>query len=449
MSHPLYNKIVVKRYQENIYYAVRDEIKYRAETGKYIIRGFGYSGKLPDFDDLLLVPVHGLGTRAPVDQYREKVDTTVVIGKGMVKKPLKLATPILIGAMSYGATSREFKLACAKAANTVGTATNSGEGGQVMEKQPDGSIKWLEFEYSKPNGYLVVQFASGRWGVSLEYLVNSDAIEVKYGQGAKPGFGGHLLGEKVLDEIAYTRGIPKGTDCLSPARHLDIRSLDDLKKIIKVLRDIVGYEKPIGIKLGPGNVYKEVYTAAQCDIDFIAVDGKYGGTGASPQHAIQGLGLPTLACIPAAVRALKDAGVRENVALIALGGFRDGVDVAKALALGADAVALVSAIEIAAGCIMCGQCATGKCPVGICTQDPELRKKIGGGKGIDEAAKWIANYMKAVTKEIAQLAAACGHKSVREFNKEDLRAITIEAAAIAGVKLAGLEDYVLPQWKWF
>jgi len=449
MSHPLYNKIVVKRYQENIYYAVRDEIKYRAETGKYIIRGFGYSGKLPDFDDLLLVPVHGLGTPAPVDQYREKVDTTVIIGKGMVKKPLKLATPVLIGAMSYGATSREFKLACAKAANMVGTATNSGEGGQVMEKQPDGSIKWLEFEYSKPNGYLVVQFASGRWGVSLEYLVNSDAIEVKYGQGAKPGFGGHLLGEKVLDEIAYTRGIPKGTDCLSPARHLDIRSLDDLKKVIKTLRDIVGYEKPIGIKLGPGNVYKEVYTAAQCDIDFIAVDGKYGGTGASPQHAIQGLGLPTLACIPAAVRALKDAGVRENVALIALGGFRDGVDVAKALALGADAVALVSAIEIAAGCIMCGQCATGRCPVGICTQDPELRKKIGGGKGIDEAAKWIANYMKAVTKEIAQLAAACGHKSVREFNKEDLRAITIEAAAIAGVKLAGLEDYVLPQWKWF
>jgi len=449
MSHPLYNKIVVKRYQENIYYAVRDEIRYRAETGKYIIRGFGYSGKLPDFDDLLLVPVHGLGTPAPVDQYREKVDTTVIIGKGMVKKPLKLATPVLIGAMSYGATSREFKLACAKAANMVGTATNSGEGGQVMEKQPDGSIKWLEFEYSKPNGYLVVQFASGRWGVSLEYLVNSDAIEVKYGQGAKPGFGGHLLGEKVLDEIAYTRGIPKGTDCLSPARHLDIRSLDDLKKVIKTLRDIVGYEKPIGIKLGPGNVYKEVYTAAQCDIDFIAVDGKYGGTGASPQHAIQGLGLPTLACIPAAVRALKDAGVRENVALIALGGFRDGVDVAKALALGADAVALVSAIEIAAGCIMCGQCATGRCPVGICTQDPELRKKIGGGKGIDEAAKWIANYMKAVTKEIAQLAAACGHKSVREFNKEDLRAITIEAAAIAGVKLAGLEDYVLPQWKWF
>jgi len=445
--HPLYGKIVSRRYGENIYKKVLEEIRYRAETGKYIVRGFGYSGKLPDFDDLLLVPVHGLGTRAPVDQYREKVDTTVVIGKGMVKKPLVLKTPVMIGAMSYGATSREFKLACAKAANEVGTASNTGEGGMVTEKTEDGGIRWLEYEYTKPNGYLMVQFASGRWGVCIEYLLNSDAIEVKYGQGAKPGFGGHLLGEKVTEEIAYTRGIPKGTDCLSPARHLDIRSIDDLKKVIKIIRDIVGYEKPVGIKLGPGNAYKEVYAAAQCDIDFLAIDGKYGGTGASPQHAIQGLGLPTIAIIPQADKALRDAGVRDQVTLIALGGFRDGADVAKALALGADAVALVSAIEIAAGCIMCGMCATGRCPVGICTQDPELRKKIGGGKGLDQAAKWIANYMHAVTKEVAQLAAACGHKSVREFEPEDLRAITLEASAIAGVKLAGIDDYVLPKWK--
>jgi glutamate synthase domain-containing protein 2 len=137
------------------------------------------------------------------------------------------------------------------------------------------------------------------------------------------------------------------------------------------------------------------------------------------------------------------------VTLIALGGFRDGGDVAKALALGADAVALASAIEIAAGCTLCGQCSLGKCAVGICTQDPELRKRFGGGKGIDQGALWISNYIHAVTKEVAQIAAAIGHKSIKEFNKEDLRAITVEAAAISGVKLAGLEDYVLPQWKWF
>lgn len=204
MSHPLYNKIVVKRYQENMYRKVMEEIKYRAETGKYIIRGFGYSGKLPDFDDLLLVPVHGVDTLAPVDQYREKVDTKITIGKGRVKKPLELKTPVMIGAMSYGATSREFKLACAKAANITETATNTGEGGMVTEKKSDGGIRWIEYEYSKPNGYLLTQFASGRQGVCLEYLLNCDAIEVKYRQGAKPGFGGHLLGEKVTEKQLIT-----------------------------------------------------------------------------------------------------------------------------------------------------------------------------------------------------------------------------------------------------
>ena len=444
MSSKLYSKIVSRKYHETIYRKAWEEIRYKAETGKYIVRGFGYAGKLPDFDDLILIPTHGLGTSPPVDQYRETVDTSVVIGKGRVKRPLVLRTPVIIAAMSYGATSREFKLACAKAANMLGTASNTGEGGMVIDKEPDGTIRWTEYEHAKPNGYLFVQFASGRWGVSVDYLLHSDAIEIKYGQGAKPGFGGHLLGEKVMSNIAYIRGIPEGTDCLSPARHLDIRSIDDLKKVIKILRDITNYEKPIGIKLGPGRTYKEVYTAAQLDIDFIAIDGKYGGTGASPQHAIQNLGTPTIACITAALKALKRAGVYGQVALIAMGGFRDGGDVAKALALGANAVAMASSIEIAAGCMLCGQCSTGRCPSGICTQDPELRARIGGGKGIEVAARWIANYIKVVTKEVAQLAAACGHRSIKEFEREDLRALTIEASTIAGVKLIGLEDYVNP-----
>ena len=446
-KHPLYPKIATKRYSENIYKSAVDDIRFKAETGKYIVRGFGYAGRLPHFDDFLFVPAH-IAPPEPIDIYRESVDTTVVIGKGRVKKPLVLKTPVLIGAMSYGATSREFKLACAKAANITGTASNTGEGGMVTTRKGD-SIEWTEYEYTKPGGYLIVQFASGRWGVSVDYLLHSDAIEIKYGQGAKPGMGGHLLGEKVTEEIARARGIPVGTDCLSPARHLDIRSLDDLKKIVKILRDIVGYDKPIGLKLGPGRVYKDVYMAVQADIDYIAIDGKYGGTGASPDPAIQNVGLPTIACIPPAIKAFKDAGVYGDVQLIMLGGFRDGGDVAKALALGADAVAMVSAIEIAAGCVMCGMCSIGRCPVGICTQDPELRKKLGGGKGIDQAAEWIANYIKAVTKEVAMIAAAVGHKSIREFNPEDLRALTIEAAAMTGVKLAGLEDYVLPQWKGF
>lgn len=448
MAHPMYPKISAKRYGGTLYKEVWEEIRYRAETGRYIVRGFGYAGRLPHFDDLLLVPAH-LAPPAPVDTYREKVDTTVVIGKGRVKRPMVLKTPVMIAAMSYGATSREFKLACAKAAELTGTASNSGEGGMVVTERDDGTVEYTEYAFTKPGGYLVVQFASGRWGVSLDYLLNSDAIEIKYGQGAKPGMGGHLLGEKVTEEIARTRGIPVGTDCLSPARHMDIRGLDDLRKVVRILRDLVGYEKPIGIKFGPGRVYKDVLMAAQCDVDFVAIDGKHGGTGASPDHAIQNVGLPIIAAIPAAVKALKDAGVGDDVSLIALGGMRHGGDVAKALALGADAVAMASSIEIAAGCTLCGQCATGRCPAGICTQDPKLRERFAGGKGIDQGAMWIANYISAVTKEVAQIAASLGHKSVREFTREDLRAITIEAAAIAGVKLAGLEDYVLPHWKWF
>jgi len=225
--------------------------------------------------------------------------------------------------------------------------------------------------------------------------------------------------------------------------------LDDLKKVIKILRDIVGYEKPIGVKLGPGRIYDDVKLVAEYDIDFVAIDGKYGGTGASPDYTIQNVGLPTIAAIPAAVKALKDAGVREDVTLIVIGGIRDGGGVAKALALGADAVAMVSAIEIAAGCIMCGLCSTGRCPVGITTQDTELRKKLANGKGIDEAARWISNFINAVTKEVAQITGALGHSSIRELNREDLRAITLEAAAMAGVKLSGLEDYISAHWKWF
>jgi len=435
----LYKKIVAKKYQESPFKKAWEEIRYRAETGRYIVRGFGYSGRLPHFDDLLLVPAH-IAPPAPVDAYREGVDTTVTIGEGRVERPVELKTPVMIGAVSYGAASREFKLACARAANIVGTASNTGEGGMVTTETEHG-LEYTEYLYTKPNGYLVVQFASGRWGVSVDYLLNSDMIEIKYGQGAKPGMGGHLLGEKVTKEIAETRGIPIGADCLSPARHLDVKRPEDLKKVVEVLRDVAGYEKPVGIKIGPGRVYRDVRIAAECDVDFVAIDGKQGGTGASPDHAIQNLGLPTIAVIPMAAKALEDAGVREEVALIAMGGIRDGGDVAKALALGADAVAMVTAIEIAAGCVMCGMCSLGKCPAGITTQDPELRKRIGGGKGVDVAARWIANFISAVTKEVAQIAGALGHKSIKEFNREDLRAVTLEAAAMARVKLAGLEKY--------
>ena len=348
--------------------------------------------------------------------------------------------------MSYGQTSREFKLACAKAANMAGTASNTGEGGSVVTVR-GGEVEYTEYLLTKPNGYLIAQFASGRWGVSVDYLLHCDAIEIKIGQGAKPGMGGHLMGEKVTEEIARARGIPVGTDCLSPARHLDVKSLDDLKALVRILRDVVDYEKPIGIKLGPGRVYKDVYMACQADVDYVAVDGKLGGTGASPDHVTQSVGLPTIAVIAPAVKAMKDAGVYGDVKLVVMGGIRNGGDVAKALALGAHAVAMASAIQIAAGCVLCGQCTVGKCPAGICTQDPELRKRFAKGKGVDEGARLIANFIRATTREVAQIAAALGHRSLAEFSREDVRAVTLEAAALAGVKLAGIDDYFPATWK--
>ena len=411
-----------------------EKIRYMAKTGRYIVRGYGFMGNQIHFDDFILVPAQ-LAEPVPVDFYRENVDVEVVIGEGRVKKPLRLKTPVMIAAMSYGATSKEFKLACAKAANMVGTASNTGEGGMVIEHTEDG-IRWIEYEYTKPNGALIVQFASGRWGVNVDYLLHSDAIEIKIGQGAKPGMGGHLLGEKVTKEIALARGVPEGTDILSPARHLDVRSRDDLKHLVAIIRDIVDYEKPIIIKLGPGRVYKDVKIAVEADVDAIAVDGSVGGTGAAPEPAIQGLGLPTPVAISEAVKALKDCGVYGDVKLIALGGIRDGVDVVKALALGADAVAMASAIEIAAGCQVCGMCHTGRCPVGICTQDPKLRRRLN----IDLTARKIANFLNAVTREVKMLTAAMGHRSIRELSKEDLRALNVSASLMTGVKLAGLES---------
>jgi len=411
---------------------VVEDIHHKALTGKYTLRGYGTARQLPNFDDLVVVPAQ-LAPPAPLDKYREACDVTVVIGEGRVSKPLRLQTPIMIAAMSFGATSREFKLACAKAANLVGTAHNSGEGGAIPE----------EYEYVKPNGYYIVQFASGRWGVNLDYLVKADGIEVKIGQGAKPGMGGHLLGEKVTEAISKVRGLPVGTDALSPARFYDALDKDDLKKIVQILRDVVDYEKPIIIKLGPGRIYKDVKIAAEADVDAIAIDGMEGGTGCSPEIAIQHAGIPTIGVLPPAVKALKDAGVYGDIKLILLGGIRNGADVYKALALGADAVAVASAIEVAAGSRACFQCYTGRCPYGITSQDPALRKRLN----VDKTAERIANWIHAATEEVKILTMLSGHTSIKELSREDLRAITVDAAAITGVKLIGIEDYVLPQWE--
>lgn len=425
---------------------VVEEIQTKAETGKYFIRGFGALRPLPHFDSLLIVPAQ-LAAPAPLDKYREKCDVEVVIGEGRVKKPLRMKLPVMISAMSYGSISKPAKVAISTAAAKAGTMISTGEGGSFADEEllVHGYRNKEDFEKGVktwgPGGYLVVQWSTGRWGVDVNYILKADAVEIKIGQGAKPGMGGHLLGEKVTEEIAKIRGIPVGTDCLSPARHMDILDVrEHLKKQIDVLRDITGYEKPIIIKLGPGRVYKDVKLAVEAGADAVEIDGMYGGTGASPEQTTQHAGLPTIACIPPAVRALKELGVYHDVKLVIMGGITSGADAVKAIALGVDAVGMASAIEIAMGCHTCFSCQTGKCPIGITTQDPELKARL-----IPEiAAQRIANFLSVTKEEIRTLTMLAGHSSIKELSKEDLRALSVDTSAISGAKLVGFEDHVLP-----
>lgn len=425
---------------------VIEEIQAKAQRGKYFIRGFGALKPLPHFNDFLIIPAQ-LAAPAPLDKYREECDVEVIIGEGRVKKPVTMELPVMIAAMSYGAISKPAKIAVSIAAAKTGTVASTGEGGSFAgeEHLVHGYKSGEDFEKGvktwEPGGCLAVQWASGRWGVDLNYILKADAVEIKIGQGAKPGMGGHLLGEKVTEEISKIRGIPVGTDCLSPARHLDVLDVKKhLKEQIDILRDITAYEKPVIIKLGPGRVYEDVKLAIEAGADAIAIDGKYGGTGASPEQATQHAGLPTIACIPPAVKALKELGVYHDVKLIIMGGVTSGADVTKAIALGADAIGMASAIEIAMGCHTCFDCQRGRCPVGITTQDPALKARL-----VPEiAAQRIANFLSVTKEEIRTLTMLAGHSSIKELSKEDLRALSIDASAISGVKLTGLEDYVLP-----
>jgi len=416
-----------------------EEIRYKAQTGKYLLRGFGALKPLPHFDDFLIIPAQ-LSPPAPLDKYREKCDIKVVIGEGRVKRPVVMEIPIMISAMSYGAISKEAKIATEIAAANTGTLIGSGEGGSFSGEELIVHGYRNEEDLKKgvkahgPGGYFAVQWSTGRWGVNLDYLLKADVVEVKIGQGAKPGMGGHLLGEKVKGEIAEIRGLPEGTAALSPARHLDVLDVKEhLKQMVETLKDITDYEKPIIVKLGPGRVYEDVRLAAEAGADAVAIDGKYGGTGASPEPTTQHAGLPTIACISPAVKALKDLGLYGDVKLMVMGGVMSGADAVKAIAMGADAVAMSSAIMVAMGCHTCFSCHTGKCPMGIATQDPELRARLNP----EIAAKGATNFLKATTEEIKMLTMLAGHSSIKELSKEDLRALTSDVAAITGVKLAG------------
>ena len=412
------------------------EIQRAADQGLYEIRGFGAKRAIPTFDDLVFL---GASTsRYPLEGYREKCETSVVLGRRFAANPIELKIPITIAGMSFGALGANAKEALGRAASAMGTTTTTGDGGMTPEER----------ESSKT---LVYQLLPSRYGMNPDDLRKADAIEVVVGQGAKPGGGGMLLGQKITERVAGMRSLPEGIDQRSACRHPDWTGPDDLEIKILELREITGWRVPIYIKIGATRVGYDVPLAVKAGADVIVLDGMQGGTAATQDVFIEHVGIPTLPAVRQAVEALQGLDMHREVQLIVSGGIRSGADVAKALALGADAVAIGSAAMVALGCNKpvfvedyralgaepgcCHHCHTGRCPVGITTQDPELEERLPPEVG----ARLVRNYLSTMVLELQTLARACGKSHVHNLEPEDLAALTIEAAAMAGVPLAGTQ----------
>jgi glutamate synthase domain-containing protein 2 len=413
---------------------VIQEIHRAADQGVYEIRGFGAKRKLPTFDDLVLLGASI--SRYPLEGYRERCDTNVVLGTRFAKKPIELKIPITIAGMSFGALGAHAKEAIGRAATAMGTSSTTGDGGMTQEERLSSKT-------------LVYQVLPSRYGLNPDDLRRADAIEVVVGQGAKPGGGGMLLGQKITERVAGMRDLPVGIDQRSACRHPDWTGPDDLTIKIQELREITDWEKPIYVKVGATRVTYDVALAVKAGADVIVVDGMQGGTAATQDVFIEHAGIPTLPAVRLAVESLKELDMHRKVQLIVSGGIRSGADVAKALALGADAVAIGVATLIALGCNRpvyvedyhkigtepgyCHHCHTGRCPVGVTTQDPELEKRLPPEQG----ARMLKNYLTTMTLELQTLARACGKSHVLNLEPEDLAALTVEAAAMAQVPLAG------------
>jgi methylamine---glutamate N-methyltransferase subunit C len=410
------------------------EIQRAARDGIYDIRGGGAKRRVPHFDDLLFLGASM--SRYPLEGYREACGTDVVLGTRFAGRPLRLDIPITIAGMSFGALSANAKEALGRGASACGTSTTTGDGGMTPEERQSSKT-------------LVYQLLPSRYGMNPDDLRRADAIEIVVGQGAKPGGGGMLLGQKISDRVAEMRDLPAGIDQRSACRHPDWTGPDDLEIKIGELREITDWQKPIFVKVGASRPYYDVALAVKSGADVVVLDGMQGGTAATQDVFIEHVGIPILAAIPQAVEALQELRMHREVQLVVSGGIRSGADVAKALALGADAVSIGIGALIALGDNApeldeayreLGSAAgfyddwhEGRDPAGISTQDPDLAARLDPGLG----GRRLANYLRTMALEAQTLARACGKSHVHNLEPEDLIALTIEASAMARVPLAG------------
>ena len=420
-----------------------DYVHHASATGLYEIRGLGAKRHVPHFDDLVFLGASL--SRYPLEGYREKCVTRTVLGTRFASKPVELAIPITIAGMSFGSLSANVKEALGRAASEMGTSTTTGDGGMTEEERRSSKT-------------LIYQCLPSRYGFKPDDVRRADAIEVVIGQGAKPGGGGMLLGQKVNPRVAKMRVLPEGVDQRSACRHPDWTGPDDLTIKIQELREITDWEKPIYVKVGATRTFHDVKLAVHAGADVVVVDGMQGGTAATQTVFIENVGIPTLAAVRQAVDALEDLNMKGKVQLIVSGGIRTGADIAKALAMGADAVSIGQGILLSLGCNsetfvqkgvhhsavgdyeklgtapgFCHHCHTGRCPVGVTTQDAVLEQRLEPAVG----AKRVRNYLKTLSMELTTIARACGKQNVHHLEREDLVALTVEAAAMARLPLAG------------
>jgi methylamine---glutamate N-methyltransferase subunit C len=412
-----------------------EDVQVKAELGRYRIRGFSTFQRIVHFDDVVFLPP-AFGESLELDQ----VSTKTVLGTRFAKEPMKLDTPVYITGMSYGALSKSAKTALAMGAAKAGTASCTGDGGMLPEERGFAST-------------MIYQLNASRYGVSPRDMVQGDAIEIVVGQGAKPATGGLLMGQKVSEIIAEKRDLPAGIDQRSPTRHPEWMGPDDLGIFVEMLREVTDWRVPIQVKIPACRVKDDVKLAAKAGADGVVVDGMQAGTGASSEVLLDHSGIPTLPAIVLAREALEELGLLGKVYLVASGGIRNGVDAAKAIALGADAVAIGQAAIIALNCNRelpgitdfekevgvkagyCTKCHTGKCPVGITTQNPELERRLV----VDEASGRVANFLNSMTQEMRTITRAFGRRSVQELVPGDLAALNLETSVMARLPLVGTE----------